>query len=634
MLKFDHLNLRRANQLLLEDVTLLIHPGQKVGISGRNGCGKSSLLALILGELNVDSGNFSMPIGLNIAYVAQEIPAVTTSALDYVIAGDKELIKLRSDLAQAEQMNDGHAIALIHSYLESIDGYSAESRAAKLMDGLGFTPEMWQVPVTQLSGGWRMRLNLAQALMCRSDLLLLDEPTNHLDLDAVIWLEDWLRHYTGTLLLIAHDREFLDAVVDAVLYIENRHATLYKGGYSACERQRTERLAQQQSAYTQQQQTMAHIHKFVLRFRAKATKARQAQSRLRALERMELIAPAYANSPFKFQFRTPERLPSPLLHLDNVNVGYNDATILRNVNLNLSPGDRVGLLGPNGAGKSTLIRLLAGKLIAQSGELICAQYLTTAYFAQHQLEQLHLDQTSLWHLTKIAPKTQEQELRNFLGSFGFSGERIDEPVKLFSGGEKARLVLALLTFRRPNLLLLDEPTNHLDLSMRQALSQALQNYDGAMVLVSHDRYLLRVCVDRLLLVHGGIVQEFDGDLDDYPTWLARRRATIENIEHINSTHANEVAASKTRKRQDAEMRKRSQPLREQLRRVEKEIEQMQIQRQNLQLELNNPNLYSRSAKSKLLSNLAQQRLLEQNVALLENEWLELSEELELVHNTR
>lgn len=629
MLKFDHLSLRRGGRVLLEDVTLLIHPGQKVGISGPNGCGKSSLLALILCQLAADTGNFSIPDGLSIAYVAQETPTVDTPALEYVLAGDKELMKLRYNLAQIEQTNDGQAIALLHAQLEIIGGYSAESRAAKLMDGLGFTPDMLRVPVSQLSGGWRMRLNLAQALMCRSDLLLLDEPTNHLDLDAVIWLEDWLRHYTGTLLLIAHDREFLDAVVDAVLYIEQYHAVLYKGGYSACERQRVEQLAQQQAAFVQQQQTIVHIQSFVARFRAKATKARQAQSRLKALERMELIAPAYADSPFKFKFRSPSRLPSPLLKLDNVQIGYGDLAILHNINLNLAPGDRVGLLGPNGAGKSTLIRFLAGELIAQSGELNTAQYLSTAYFAQHQLEQLHIQQTPLWHLMQLAPQSKEQELRSFLGSFGFSGERIDHAVAPFSGGEKARLVLALLVYRRPNLLLLDEPTNHLDLSMRQALSEALQNYAGAVVLVSHDRYLLRVCVDRLLLVHGGMVQEFDGDLDDYPTWLARRRSTTEVTNSGNSFNENSAVALKARKRQDAEQRKLLQPLRNKLQRIEKELEKVQIQRHNLQLELSNPELYLETAKLKLLQTLARQRELDQSIMQLETQWLELSEELDI-----
>lgn len=627
MLKFEHLNLRRANRLLFEDATFLIHRGQKVGISGSNGCGKSSLLALIQGELTADAGTFTQPDNISIAHVAQETKAVAMPALDYVLAGDTDLMRLRDALAVAEQANDGAAIANLHAKLEIIGGYSAESRAAQLMHGLGFLPTMQRTPVAQLSGGWRMRLNLARALMCRSDLLLLDEPTNHLDLDAVIWLEHWLTTYPGTLLLIAHDRDFLDAIVDSVLYIEQQHVTLYRGGYSDTERQRAEQLAQQQSAYVLQQKTIEHIHSFVTRFRAKATKARQAQSRLRALERMELIAPVRINAPFQFNFPLPERLPSPLLHLDAVSVGYANKTVLQQINLSLAPGDRIGLLGPNGAGKSTLIKLLAGELKAVAGEIQTAQYLNTAYFAQHQLEQLRLDQTPLWHLTVQEPKASEQELRNFLGSFGFSGERVQEPVAPFSGGEKARLVLALLVARRPNLLLLDEPTNHLDLSMRQALSEALQSYEGAVVLVSHDRYLLRMCVDRLLLVYNGTVQEFDGDLDDYPSWLARSRVAVEVEGRTNSLNESNVVVRKERRRQDALQRQRLQPLKNRLRRVEKELQALQLRQQTLQVELSQPEVYAEKFKSQFLQKLIEQKQLKQNIQSLETEWLEISEEL-------
>lgn len=627
MLKFDNLNLWRANRLLFADVTFLIQRGQKVGISGQNGCGKSSLFALIQGELSVDAGVFIKPENLIIAHVAQEVPAVDVPALDYVLAGDSDLMGLRCDLVAAEQVNDGCAIANLHAKLEVIDGYSAESRAAQLMHGLGFSPVMLRMPITQLSGGWRMRLNLARALMCRSDLLLLDEPTNHLDLDAIIWLERWLISYSGTLLLIAHDREFLDAVVDSILYIEQEHVTLYRGGYSDCERQRSERLAQQRAAAALQLKTIVHIQSFVSRFRAKASKARQAQSRLRALERMELIAPVHVNSPFKFGFYFPERLPSPLLRLDEVSVGYGNKIILQQINLNLAPGDRIGLLGPNGAGKSTFIKLLAGQLGVVCGEIQTAQYLNVAYFAQHQLEQLRLDQTPLWHLAARQPKDSEHDLRNFLGSFGFNGDRVQEPVALFSGGEKARLVLALLVASRPNLLLLDEPTNHLDIAMRQALSEALQSYEGAVVLVSHDRYLLRVCVDRLLLVYNGYVQEFEGDLDDYPNWLAHRRVDATNVQ-ANVLNENSVVGRKERRRHDAAQRKRLQPLKGRLQFLENDLQSMQLRYQTLQMELSQPMVYAEKFKSQLLQKLAEQKKLEQDIQFLEIEWLKLSEELE------
>jgi len=628
MLKFDHLALRRGGSLLLEDASFIIHPGHKVGITGANGCGKSSLLALVRGELHADAGDFTLPVGWEIAYVAQETPAVDTPGLDYVLAGDAELAQLRALLARAERSGDGSALARLHARLETLDGYSAESRAARLMSGLGFTSAESHNPVASFSGGWRMRLNLGRALMCRSDLLLLDEPTNHLDLDAVIWLETWLAAYPGTLLLISHDREFLDAVAEEIVHIEQYHATLYRGGYSAFERQRAERLAQQQAVYDRQQRTITHLHGFVERFRAKATKARQAQSRLKALERMELIAPAHVDSPFQFGFRPSERLPNPLLRLEGVSVGYGERQVLQGVELSLVPGDRIGLLGPNGAGKSTLIRLLAGELTPSGGRLEPAQYLNSAYFAQHQLEQLRLDESPLWHLQHQAPTAQEQVLRDFLGGFGFGGERVGDPVGPFSGGEKARLVLALLVYRRPNLLLLDEPTNHLDLEMRLALSQALQEYDGAVVLVSHDRHLLRVSVDRLLLVHGGGVQEFEGSLDDYPGWLARRRAAVEDNDCSDAAGAHSAVARKDRRRQDAEQRRRLQPLRERLRRLESDLERLHARQQALRAELGRSELYGEGAKAELLRLLDEQRTLDQEVARAEDAWLEVSEVLE------
>ncbi len=523
MLQLDHLSLRRGPRLLIDDASAQIHPGQRVGLTGANGTGKSSLFALILGEFGPDAGSLQLPKDWVIAHVAQHTPADARPAIDYALDGDAELRHIEAQLIEAEQADDGHRLGQLHERMDHIGGYQARARAARLLHGLGFKPGEEERPVSDFSGGWRMRLNLAKALMCRSDLLLLDEPTNHLDLDAVIWLEDWLKRYPGTLLLISHDRDFLDNVVTQVAHIEQGRLTLYTGNYTAFERARAERLANQQAAFEKQQREISHMQAFVDRFRAKATKARQAQSRLKALERMTVIAPAHVDSPFHFAFKPPAKNPRPLLRLDEAAAGYGDTAIFSDARFSLNPGDRVGLLGPNGAGKSTLIKLLAGDLTPLAGERLAAQDLAIGYFAQHQLEQLHPAHSALEHLQQLDPKASEQSLRDFIGGFGFNGDRATCPVAPFSGGEKARLVLALLVYQKPNLLLLDEPTNHLDLEMRLALAEALQDFAGAMVIVSHDRHLLRVTCDQLVLVHGGRVREFDGDLDDYPAWLAQQQ---------------------------------------------------------------------------------------------------------------
>ncbi len=627
MLKFENLSLRRGPHLLMQGVNAAIHPGQKVGVTGANGCGKSSLLALVRGELGPDAGDVRLPSGWVIAHVAQEMPTEDTPALDYVMAGDTELARLLGELAAARSADDGHAQARLHAALEAIDGYSAESRAGRLLHGLGFLPGQERRPVSSFSGGWRMRLNLARALMCRSDLLLLDEPTNHLDLDAVIWLEDWLRQYPGTLLLISHDREFLDAVARQILHIEQGGALLYQGGYSAFERQRAERLAQQQAAHQKQQREIAHIRSYVERFRAKATKARQAQSRLKALERMELIAPAHADSAFHFGFKPPERLPNPLLRLEQAGAGYDGRLVFAGVDLAIAPGDRIGLLGHNGAGKSTLIKVLAAELPLRDGRLLSAQYLNTAYFAQHQLEQLRLDQTPLWHLQRIDPAAREQELRDFLGGFGFAGERALDPVAPFSGGEKARLVLSMLVYRRPNLLLLDEPTNHLDLDMRLALSQALQDFEGAVVLVSHDRHLLRVTTDQLLLVHDGSVQPFDGDLDTYPAWLAQQGGAGQGTPGAGEA-AHSAAARREKRRQEAEQRKRLQPLRNKMAQLERELDDLHRRQSALEADLARADLYEPDAKQELMALVAQKHTLDERLAEVEEAWMETGEALE------
>jgi len=624
MLQFRSLTLRRGSRLLFRDASFQIHPGQKVGITGANGTGKSSLFALLLGELQPDEGELLWPREWVIAHVAQETPSDERPAIEYVLDGNRELRETERALAQAEKAGDGEGQARLHARFEAIGGYQARSRAAQLLSGLGFRPGQETQPVSSFSGGWRMRLNLARALICRSDLLLLDEPTNHLDLDAVIWLEGWLRRYPGTLLLISHDREFLDAVTDHIAHIEQQRLTLYSGNYSAFERIRAERLAHQQAQYQKQQREIAHMHSYVERFRAKATKARQAQSRLKALERMERIAPAHVDSPFHFGFRPPEKLPNPLLRLHRVACGYDGNAIVSGVELSLSPGDRIGLLGPNGAGKSTFIKLLAGKLQPLEGQVETAQDLAIGYFAQHQLDQLHPGHSPLEHLLQIGPELREQEARDYLGSFGFSGDKALEPVAPFSGGEKSRLALALLIWKRPNLLLLDEPTNHLDLEMRQALAVALQDFTGAMIVVSHDRHLLRVSTDELLLVDGGAIREFDGSLDDYPAWLARRNSTAAGKAAEPGTDRDRRAE----RRAAARRRQALQPLKKKLQQAEEELETLQQRQADLERQLADNDLYQPENKERLRALLQEKQAVDRDCEAQELAWMEAAEALE------
>ncbi|MFZ1344431.1 ATP-binding cassette domain-containing protein [Thiothrix eikelboomii] len=625
MIVFSDLSLRRGPKALLESASFSIHPGQKLGLTGANGVGKSSLFALIRGELGQDSGSFSMPPAWVIAHVKQETPSSPQTALEYALQGDGEYVRLQAQIAEAE----GARLGELHARLDAIDGYTAESRAATLLHGLGFKPEEIQYPVTSFSGGWRMRLNLAQALMCRSDLLLLDEPTNHLDLDAVIWLQDWLKSYRGTLLLISHDREFLDAICTQIAHIEQARLTLYGGNYSTFEITRAEKLAQQQSAYEKQKREREHMQRYVDRFRAQATKARQAQSRLKALERMEVIAPAHVDSPFSFQFRDPEKMPDRLLNMVGVSVGYGQTTILTQVRLQILPGERIGLIGPNGAGKSTLIKFLAGHLPAQVGECWQAQDLKIGYFAQHQLEQLKVDQSPLQHLRQLDKQAREQDLRNYLGGFAFHGERVDEAVAPFSGGEKARLALALLIYQRPNLLLLDEPTNHLDLDMRLALSMALQAFTGAMVIVSHDRHMLKTVTDQLILVDNGQATEFDGDLEDYAGWLQQRfRAEEMASKPTDTTTAHSAAGRKDQRRESAEKRKQLQPLKRKLDQLEQEMTQLNQQKAKLDAVLADPDTYNEANKTQLKQWLLDKTAVEAKLATVELEWMTLSEEYE------
>ncbi len=633
MLRFEHLSLRRGTKLLFSDACFTLHAGWKVGITGGNGTGKSSLFSLIQQDLQSDEGQLSLPPNLQIAHVAQETPAIERAAIEYVIDGDQELRQIESLLLQAENSHDGAHQARLHDQLQSIDGYSANARAGQLMHGLGFTTSEELSPVSNFSGGWRMRLNLAQALMCRSDLLLLDEPTNHLDLDTVLWLELWLRSYSGTLLLISHDREFLDRVTDHIVHIEQQEAQLYTGNYSTFEQTRAARLSNQLQEYEKQQREIAHIREYVDRFRAKATKARQAQSRLKALQRMELISPAHVDSPFHFRFLEPEKNPHPLLQLDQTAAGYAGKTIISQVNASIEPGDRIGLLGPNGAGKSTLIKLLAGTLSPLAGKLLPAQDLHIGYFAQHQLEQLDPQASPLLHLQRIDPQASEQSLRNFLGGFGFDGDRALEYVAPFSGGEKARLVLALLVYQRPNLLLLDEPTNHLDLEMRHALGQALQDFSGAMVIVSHDRHLLRITTDQLWLVHNGRVGEFEDDLDAYPAWLAEQRRQLDADSKQGAEGAHTAGARKERKRLAAEQRRKFQPLKDSLKKLETALEKHQQRQKELEALLADSELYQDHRKEELKQRLTEKSALDRLLRETEENWLEISEKLEAAQIT-
>ena len=627
MLKFREVTLRRGGRVLFTTADFAVFPGQKVGITGANGTGKSSLFALLRGELHADAGDVAVPAKWIFAHVAQETPAVDQPAIEYVLDGDAELRAIERDLRAAEHAGDGVRLATLHAEYDHQGGYTANSRAAQLLYGLGFSAAQHSSAVQEFSGGWRMRLNLARALMRRSDVLLLDEPTNHLDLDAVLWLEDYLRAYPGALLLISHDREFLDRVVEAIVHIEHETLTLYTGNYSSFEQQRAAQQAGQQADFARQQREIAHIRSYIDRFKTHASKARQAQSRMKALERMELIAPAHVDTPFRFVFRDPQKIPNPLLTLEHVGAAYPGRPVLGDANLQLVPGDRVGLLGPNGAGKSTLIKVLAGTHGVSSGKRIEAQDVRIGYFAQHQLEQLDISSSPLQHLQRLDPRAREQDLRNFLGGFGFSGDTVMGSVELFSGGEKARLVLALLVYRRPNVLLLDEPTNHLDLEMRHALTVALQDFGGAMVIVSHDRFLLRSVTDRWLMVADGAVQEYDGDLEEYRAWLTERRARQTQVADVVD-RADSAQLRKDRKRTEAEQRQREQPLRRKIKELEGRLESLTQRRADIDAQLAGSDLYAGASRDKLKDLLRDQARVKSELAEVEEAWLEASEALQ------
>jgi ATP-binding cassette subfamily F protein 3 len=626
MIRLQNLTLQRGPQRLLEDAELTLHAGHKAGLIGANGAGKSSLFALLRGELHPDSGDCFLPADWRIAHMRQEVDTLERLAVDYVLDGDLRLRQVQHDLAAAEAAHDGAAQARLHSELDSADGYTADARARKLLAGLGFTNEQMDRQVGDFSGGWRMRLNLAQALMCPSDLLLLDEPTNHLDLDAIIWLEEWLKSYPGTLLLISHDRDFLDAVVDHVAHVDQRKITLYRGGYTAFERARAERLAQQQQAYEKQQAQRAHMESYIARFKAQATKARQAQSRIKALERMEELSAAHVDSPFDFVFRESQKISSPLIDLSDARLGYGEKTVLEKVKLQLTPGARIGLLGPNGAGKSTLIKNLSGELEPLAGRLTRGENTVVGYFAQHQLDSLDSKASPLLHLQRLAPTEREQTLRDFLGGFDFRGARIDEPVLNFSGGEKARLALALIAWGRPNLLLLDEPTNHLDLEMRLALTMALQEFSGAVLVVSHDRHLLKSTTDNFYLVADGKVEEFDGDLEDYTRWLVEYR---QRNAPVNNTPVNPDKTDKKAQRQAAAaLRQQLAPHKREADKLEAELGKLHEKLAKIDASLGDSGIYEPARKNDLRDLLAEQARLKVREAELEEAWMEALELLE------
>ena len=630
MIEIKNLTLQRGSKILLDNATATINPRQRIGLIGKNGTGKSSLFALIKGEIGQDKGDLLLPKTWKLAAVAQETPALDTPALDYVLQGDAELQHFQAALAAAEAADDGMKQAEWHAKLDEIDAYSAPARAAKLLSGLGFSQEEHAKPVKAFSGGWRMRLNLAQALMCRADLLLLDEPTNHLDLETVLWLENHLASLPCTQIIISHDRDFLNATTTQTLELAQQKLTLYGGGYDFYLKERAQRLANQQAAFAKQQAKIQHLQSFINRFKAKATKATQAQSRIKALERMEKIAPAQLDNEFLFEFAAPEHLPNPLLKMEHADLGYGAETILRNINLSLENGARFGLLGVNGSGKSTFIKALSGSLKPQNGQIIRSDKLNIGYFAQHQLDTLRSDQSPVWHIQKLSPEAREQEIRNFLGGFLFAGEMATAPIAPFSGGEKARLALAMLVWQKPNLLLLDEPTNHLDLDMRHALTLALQSFEGALILVSHDRSLIEATTDQFLLIDQGSLKTFDGDLNDYRAWrLAQENATAAPAQSSQSQ------SRKDTKRQEAQMRqeraRRTKPVQQKIAQAEKEIAALTAAQQQCEAILSQESIYQPENKAKLQETLAKVNEIKVKLTKFEEDWLQWQEDLETIN---
>ncbi|HJV87093.1 MAG TPA: ATP-binding cassette domain-containing protein [Noviherbaspirillum sp.] len=656
MIRFQQVSLTRGIKPLMENADLTLNPGEKIGLIGANGAGKSSLFALLRGELHADLGEVDFPAKWRMAYVAQETPALERPAIEYAIDGDVTLRKLEAELLQLEGVphdaTEGVRIAELHAALADADAYTVRSRAEQLLTGLGFSEEQMQQPVASFSGGWRMRLNLAQALMCPSDLLLLDEPTNHLDLDAIIWLEDWLKRYPGTLIIISHDRDFLDGVVNVIVHIDDRKLKRYSGNYSAFERQRAAQIALTQATYEKQARQRAHLQSFIDRFKAKATKARQAQSRMKMLSKMEELAPLRAAAEFSFEFREPLSAPNPLLVMEDVVAGYRvenpvdhtsvDKPIVSRINFSLQTGQRIGLLGVNGAGKSTLVKTIAGELSPLAGVVRLGKGLVIGYFAQHQVEMLRHDESPLWHLSRIAPTTREQELRNFLGGFNFGGDMVTSKIAPFSGGEKARLALALIVWQRPNLLLLDEPTNHLDLETREALTMALAQFEGTLVLVSHDRHLLRATTDQFMIVAEGKLQPFDGDLDDYRDWLFKTKLGKAEAAPVQARTAAAASAPVSESREDRQERRRleaeerqrlsalKKPIESRIKRLDEQMAKLNQRKTEVDGKLADPAIYDDANKEQLKTLILDQAYLAKELEQLETEWLEQQEALEQI----
>jgi ATP-binding cassette subfamily F protein 3 len=642
MIRLSQVTLRRGAKTLLEGADVSLNPGDRIGLIGANGSGKSSLFALLRGELHADKGEVDYPARWRVAYVAQETPALERTALDYAIDGDTTLRRLERELVAAEAADDGHLLGELHAAMGDADAYTVRSRAEQLLHGLGFSHEQMGEPVASFSGGWRMRLNLAQALMCPSDLLLLDEPTNHLDLDAILWLEDWLKRYAGTLLIVSHDRDFLDGVVEVVVHIDAKKLRRYSGNYSSFERQRAAAVVLAASQYEKQQREREHLESFIDRFRAKATKAKQAQSRMKMLAKMEELAPLHVSAPFSFEFREPLKAPDPLLVLEDADAGYKvegtpDKIVVRGINFSLQSGQRYGLLGINGAGKSTLIKTIAGELAPLAGKAIFNKGLAVGYFAQHQIEMLRHDESPLWHLSRITTNVREQELRNYLGSFNFPGDMATTSIATFSGGEKARLALALIVWQRPNLLLLDEPTNHLDLETREALTVALAQFEGTLVLVSHDRHLLRATTDQFLIIADGRLQSFDGDLEDYRDWLFKTKLAPAQ-EAVSLPEAKPAVTPppppdrRGQKRKEAEERQRHsaarKPIESRIKRLEEKMAKLNAQKSAIDAQLADPAIYGETQKDALKTLIFDQAYVARELAQLEAEWLEQQQKLE------
>lgn len=655
MIQFQNVSVRRDGRVLFKDASFQLHPKQKIGLTGNNGTGKSSLFAVLLNKLAADTGEVAIPTNWTMAHMAQEVESVNMTAINYVLAGDDEWYKLNEKLEKQDELAENE-IAHLHQKFDEIDGYRTPTKAAQIMAGLGFATAQHNLQVSEFSGGWRMRLNLARTLMCRADVMLLDEPTNHLDLDAILWLEDWIASFDGMVLLISHDQSFLDACVSHILHIEHQGITLYTGNYSQFVRIRSERLAQQQQAFEKQQTTKAHLENYIRRFKAKATKAKQAQSRIKQLERMTELSAVVADNPFSFKFYPPSHMASPLIVMTKADIGYSDIALLNNVKLQVTPDTRLGLLGMNGAGKSTVIKAMIGELPLLSGNHRISDTLKIGYFNQHQMDSLDNNATPLTMLRRLAGTTSDADLRAFLGSFDFKGDRIDTPSKLFSGGERARLTLAMIVWQRPNLLVLDEPTNHLDLQMRQALTLALQGFEGAVVLVSHDRELIANVCDELYLVHDGKVDEFTGDITDYGKWLKDSRKAEQKALNKQATHENALASNNVQspiamatnnkaqtnataglskeelRKLKAEQRKITAPIRKRIEKAENELETISQKLAKLEEQLADTELYEDDRKAELLDLLEQQKNLQQAETDQEEALMIAMEELEEVES--